>query len=214
MVVLGRTVGWILMLLLSLMVMILAGVVLVTREFADELAPSLHAHGFALTLHIVGAIVTLVVGPFQFLTRLRNRHLRVHRILGRLYLLGVLAGGLGGLYYLAAFSYGGLTTHVAFGSLAVVWLATGVLAYRMARTRQIVEHRRWMIRNFALTFAAVTLRLWLPGLEISGVSFDIAYPIVAWLCWVLNLAVAEILIRASQAGNGPSVFPSTKADHA
>jgi hypothetical protein len=51
-----------------------------------------------------------------------------------------------------------------------------------------------MIRNFALTFAAVTLRLWLPASVVSGVPFGIAYAIVAWLCWLPNLAVAEWML--------------------
>ena len=52
-----------------------------------------------------------------------------------------------------------------------------------------------MVRNFALTFAAVTLRLWLPGMVVGGVPMEIAYPIVAWLCWVPNLIVAEALFN-------------------
>jgi uncharacterized membrane protein len=193
---LRRTAGWSLMLLLSLAIVAYAGALLVTRAFPDELGPSLHVHSFAISLHIVGAILTLALGPFQFLPQLRNQHLNVHRWIGRLYLLGVLAGGSGGLY-LAAFSYGGLTTHIAFGSLAVLWLATGLLAYRAIRARRIEVHRHWMTRNFALTFAGVMLRLWIPGLLAGGIPFDVAYPVVAWLCWVPNLVVAEVLFRAS-----------------
>jgi hypothetical protein len=58
-----------------------------------------------------------------------------------------------------------------------------------------------MVRNFALTFAAVTLRLWLPGSVLSGVPFEVAYPIVAWLCWVPNLVVAELLSLVGQFHN-------------
>jgi uncharacterized membrane protein len=192
---LGRTAGWGLMLLLSLAVVAYAGALLVTRAFPSELAPSLRAHGVAISLHIVGAVLALALGPFQFLPRLRGRRPTVHRWLGRLYLLGVLAGGSGGLY-LAAFSYGGPVTHLGFGGLGVLWLATGLLAYRAIRARRIGAHRRWMTRNFALTLAGVMLRLWMPGLAAGGVPFDAAYPAVAWLCWVPNLVVAEAAVRA------------------
>ncbi len=194
---LRRTAGWSLMLLLSLAIVAYAGAILVTRAFPDELGPSLHIHSFAISLHIVGASLTLGLGPFQFLARLRSRYLNVHRWMGRLYLLGVLAGGSGGLY-LAAFSYGGLSTHLGFGSLAVLWLATGLLAYRAIRAGRIEAHRGWMTRNFALTFAGVMLRLWIPGSEALGIPFDVAYPVVAWLAWVPNLVVAEVLVRTSQ----------------
>lgn len=61
-----------------------------------------------------------------------------------------------------------------------------------------------MVRNFALTFAAVTLRLWLPASVVSGVPFELAYAIVAWLCWVPNLAVAEWML---DRGAPPAAVP-------
>lgn len=57
-----------------------------------------------------------------------------------------------------------------------------------------------MIRNYSLTFAAVTLRLWLPALSVAGYSFNDSYMAVAWLSWVPNLIVAEII-----ANKAPSV---------
>ena len=207
---LGRTAGWGLMLLLSLAVVAYAGALLVTRAFPSELAPSLRVHGFAISLHIVGAVLALALGPFQFLARLRGRHPNLHRWMGRLYLLGVLAGGAAGLY-LAPFSYGGPTTPVAFGGLGALWLATGLLAYRAVRAGRIGAHRRWMTRNFALTFAGVMLRLWMPGLLAGGVPFDAAYPAVAWLCWVPNLVVAEAVVRAAGRRRAAPVDPGRTA---
>jgi hypothetical protein len=55
-----------------------------------------------------------------------------------------------------------------------------------------------MVRNFSLTFAAVTLRLWLPASVAAGVPFDLAYTVVAWLCWVPNLVAAELLLARTQ----------------
>jgi hypothetical protein len=52
-----------------------------------------------------------------------------------------------------------------------------------------------MVRNFALAFAAVTLRLWLPAAVVSGIAFEDAYPVIAWLCWVPNLLAAELLFN-------------------
>ena len=52
-----------------------------------------------------------------------------------------------------------------------------------------------MIRSFALTFAAVTLRLYIPASQMAGIPFDTAYPVIAWLCWVPNLLVAELFVR-------------------
>jgi hypothetical protein len=68
------------------------------------------------------------------------------------------------------------------------------MAYRMIRLRKIAAHRRWMIRNFALTYAAVTLRLEMPLL---GMAFGdvLGYQLVAWVCWIPNLLVAEAIVR-------------------
>ena len=52
-----------------------------------------------------------------------------------------------------------------------------------------------MVRSFALTFAAVTLRLYLGVSGASGVPFAVAYPLIAWACWVPNLVVAELWLR-------------------
>ena len=59
------------------------------------------------------------------------------------------------------------------------------------------DHRNWMIRNYSLTFAAVTLRIWLPlFIVLFGIEhFELSYAIIAWLAWVPNLIVAELFIR-------------------
>ena len=143
-------------------------------------------------LHVAGGIIALVIGTWNILERPRNLWLKLHRWFGRIYLVSVLAGGLAG-FTLAFTAQGGLTARIGFGMLAVLWLATAVLAYIRIREHDIEAHRRWMIRNYALTFAAVTLRLWLPALGAAGYSFPEAYAAVAWLCWVPNLLVAEIV---------------------
>ena len=57
-----------------------------------------------------------------------------------------------------------------------------------------------MVRGFALSFAAVTLRILLPGAMAAGVPFELAHPAIAWLCWVPNLLLAELaFVRARQA---------------
>lgn len=149
------------------------------------------AHSVGIYLHIFGSVIALILGPFQFFQYLRQRYTNTHRWLGRVYLLaGVLVGGLAGLY-MSAFAYGGIIAKLGFATLAVLWLYTGLRAYLAVRNGAINEHRQWMIRNFALTFAAVMLRLYLPAFMSTGIEFSLAYAIISWLCWVPNLIVAE-----------------------
>ena len=103
----------------------------------------------------------LVVGPWQFSKKLRARALKLHRWLGRFYLMEVALGSIAG-FAMATVSEEGLPTHLGFGALAVLWFFTGLQAYRRARNGDIAGHREWMIRNFALSLAAVTLRNYMP----------------------------------------------------
>lgn len=190
-----RTTGYILLVLLSLGVAGYAVYAYSALPLGAMVHPDMrdnfNAHRVGILAHVFGASVALVLGPFQLSSRLRARYLTLHRWSGRLYLgVGVLIGGLAGLY-MAQHAFGGAVSRLGFGTLALAWLGTGVLAYRAIRAGDIASHRRWMVRNFALTFAAVTLRLYLPASFATGMDFPTAYAIIAWLCWVPNLVFAE-----------------------
>jgi uncharacterized membrane protein len=156
-----------------------------------------------LRLHIAGGIGAVLAGPWQFSQRLRTRALNVHRWTGRFYLLEVALGSIAG-FGMALVSQEGLPTHFGFGILAVLWFATGLQAYRRVRSGDIEAHRQWMIRNFALTLAAVTLRHYLPFmLFVLHWPFARAYITVSWLCWVPNLLIAEWMVRARSTAAAP-----------
>jgi uncharacterized membrane protein len=149
--------------------------------------------------HFIGGGLVLLAGAFQVNNRLRERYTRAHRWTGRLYVAGVLAGGTAG-FVLAFNSMGGLPAHFGFGLLALCWVGTTLNALRHVLSGRIEAHRAWMLRSYALTFAAVTLRLYLPLSQIAGLPFEEAYTTIAWLCWVPNLLVVEwfILSRPSR----------------
>ena len=187
---------WGLMAFLSLGIVIYS--LLVYLQFNPELYAfdAFELHPIGLYSHIIASSVALLLGPFQFLPRLRQKkYLNLHRWMGRLYLgVGILIGGLSGLY-MSLFAHGGLINILGFGTLAILWLFTGAMAYTTIRRGDTVAHRHWMIRNFALTFAAVTLRLWLPLLAVAFQDFEAGYQAVSWIAWVPNLLIAEWLVR-------------------
>lgn len=163
-----------------------------------DMRAAFEAHRTGIYVHVFAAAVALVLGPLQFSSRLRTARPGLHRWTGRIYLgVGVLLGGLAGLF-MAVHAAGGPVSRLGFACLALAWLFTGFRAYRAIRAGDVASHRRWMVRNFALTFAAVTLRLWLPAFVASGIPFEMAYPGVAWLCWVPNLVAAELLLRRTR----------------
>jgi len=154
-----------------------------------------------LRFHIAGGMGALLAGPWQFLPKLRARALNFHRWLGRFYLLEVALGSIAGLV-MATVSSAGWPTHVGFGVLAVLWFASGLQAYLQIRKGNVAVHRQWMTRNFALTLAAVTLRIELPFmLAVLHWPFSRAYIMVSWLCWVPNAILAEVMLRQQTTAN-------------
>ncbi len=173
----------------------LAMIVYATSYWFKPLKGHFAGHPRLLMLHIAGGTGALLAGPWQFVGALRARWLTLHRWLGRFYLLEVGLASVAG-FGLAIFSQEGMPTHLGFGVLAVLWFGSGLQAYRMARARNIRSHRRWMIRNYALTMAAPMLRVWLVLLLGKlHEPFSTSFIIVSWLCWVPNLFVAEWIVR-------------------
>ena len=147
-----------------------------------------------LIIHVAGAATALLVGPLQFSSALRSRVPMVHRLLGRVYVVSCLLGGVAAFVLAFGASTGWIST-AGFASLAVAWIITTSLAWRRAMQGQFIEHRAWMIRSFALTFAAVTLRLYLPFLPLLSIPFVQGYRAISFLCWVPNLLAVELYLR-------------------
>jgi uncharacterized membrane protein len=202
-----RKIGWVVMTVLALFIALYA----IALLFVPAMRPPFLRDRFstvplAALLHLAGSAVALAVGPFQLNARLRSRFIAVHRWMGRSYVAGVLLGGVAALL-LATMAQYGLPARVGFGLLAVLWLTATGQAYRYIRARNQPLHRRWMIRSYALTFAAVMLRIYLPLSQVYGIPFEPAYQTIAWLCWVPNLVVAEWVIlrqRATSAVEEPA----------
>jgi len=142
----------------------------------------------------IGGLV-LMIGPFQFVPGLRSRWPTVHRWMGRVYVAGCIFSGIAA-FILASNTNAGPVARTGFSLLALVWVSTTTMAFIKARNRKFSEHRKWMIRSYALTLAAVTLRIYLPVSMIGfGMPFGVVYPIISFACWVPNVAVAEWFLR-------------------
>jgi len=147
--------------------------------------------------HIIPGGLALLVGWTQFSSKLRRQRLNLHRSLGKLYLVCVIISGFCGLY-IAQYATGGLVSKIGFACLAIIWLISTLLAFSAIKKGNLNNHQDLMILSFAVCFAAVTLRIWLPLLTKVLGGFDKAYPIVAWLCWVPNTIVALLIIKNQQ----------------
>jgi uncharacterized membrane protein len=202
-----RRIGWGTMVLLATGVTLyaLAGAFVpeMRSPFVSDLFDEKALRAFG---HLAAGGIALFAGALQFSNRLRWERPRVHRLLGKIYLIVVLVSGLSALL-LAPSSTGGLPAHFGFGMLATLWLGTSAIAFGKVRKGDYASHRAWMIRSFALCLAAVSLRVQLPISQMLGLPFEEAYPTIAWLCWVPNLVIAEwVVIKSAVA---PLARPTT-----
>src|SRR5580765_4998328 len=189
-----RKIGWGVMAALAAIIAVYAiAVLLVPPMRPPFLQQRFLIMPVAATMHLAASAVALLAGALQHNSRIRRHFLSFHRWSGRTYVVAVFLGGTAA-FALATVSQYGLPTHVGFGLLAVLWLTATGMAYWRIRAGDQPSHQRWMTRSYALTFAAVTLRIYLPISQMVGIPFEPAYQTISWLCWVPNLVVAEWLI--------------------
>jgi hypothetical protein len=163
----------------------------------------------ALVVHAGFAATALALGALQLFPRFRAGWPAWHRRAGTVYVTACMIAGAAGLL-LALGTTAGPIGAAGFGALDVLWIGCTANAWRYARARDFVSHRRWMIRSYALTFAAVTLRIYLPIAIIARLNVGEAYQAISFLCWVPNLVVAELWLRFGQGvrTNRPIAVPS------
>ena len=152
-------------------------------------------HALVIALHAIPAGLALLLGPFQFVGLIRRRYPAVHRNVGRVYLICVALGSVTGVVA-GVVAVTGLLAQAGFLLLVVLWFYSAAMAYTTIRNGQIQLHRIWMVRNFALTFAAVWLRIViLVGQTFfPSVPFDEVYNLAVWSSILCPLVIAEWFI--------------------
>jgi uncharacterized membrane protein len=150
-----KTILWISLGLTVLFVFITSEVFLITDY------PMYHAYRLQviadrhlLIPHTLAGIFALLIGPVNFSSRIRQHYLQLHRILGRIYVISVFVGSFTGI----ALAWGrpGLP---GTSMQSAAWMVCTTAAFLTARNRQIVQHRQWMARSYAVTFTFVSSRV-------------------------------------------------------
>jgi len=148
--------------------------------------------------HILGAMIAILIGPFQFSTTFRIRYLKLHRNLGKVYIISIILGSLSAFYMSIIVSpQVNIAWSISLFFLALVWLVAVLMAYRMIRLKRIPQHREWMIRSYVITFAFVLFRV----LEESTLAetlmktFEERGPTCIWLSWAIPLFFTEVILQ-------------------
>jgi hypothetical protein len=154
----------------------------------------------AFFTHVFSSLFLLIAGFTQFYNPLQKRMQRTHRNVGKLYVIIIvcISGPAG--FVMALYANGGWMSQTAFAVLSVLWIYFTARAYIAIRQRRFVDHGNYMLRSYALTLSALTLRAWkyLIVMLFHPHPMD-AYMLVAWLGWVPNLLLAEWLVRRKLA---------------
>lgn len=183
-----------------------------TTPSDDDFAQRYIAHPWLAYLHIAPGVVYLLGAPLQLSRRFRTRHYDVHRRLGRVLLVCALVSGLFALLFGVPYAWGGAPEAIATVVFGCWFLACLVLAFRAIRRDDVRQHRRWMIRAFAVAVGIGTIRIWVgifesveqavsggtaPG-EPDSTMFGIAF----WLAFTMHVAVGEWWLRRTPALTG------------
>ena len=152
----------------------LAGVFVVSQrdlQLLDASSPLRHHYagiGWLIAVHGTFGALALLIGPFQFSSRFRQRYTKIHRLMGRLYILGVLVAA--PVSIPMSLILGPPELVMAGIVQSAGWFLTTGTALYCIRSGRIAQHREWMMRSypFALVFIVTRVFLVLPPIEKLG----------------------------------------------
>ena len=148
-------------------------------------------------LHIGPGVLYMLGATLQLAYWFRRRHYSVHRRLGRIMLAAGLLTGASAVVIGLLFPFGGLAELSATVLFGAWFLACLVLAFRAIRVDDIVRHRRWMIRAFAIGVGVGTIRIWIAVFQLTGLlTFPAAFGPAFWISFTLHALAAELWLRA------------------
>jgi uncharacterized membrane protein len=179
--------------------------ILADTKSDDDFAERYIAHPWLAYLHIAPGVIYLLGAPVQLSRRFRTRHYRVHRTLGRVLLTCALVAGLFALLFGIPHAWGGASESVATVVFGCWFLTCLVLAFLAIRRHDVRQHRRWMIRAFAIGIGVGTIRIWVGIFEgVEQMIFQGTTPatpdpamfgVAFWLAFAMHAAIGEWWLR-------------------
>lgn len=152
--------------------------------------------------HVYTSIIVLILGITQFSKTLRFQFPKPHRILGKVYIFLVLFIASPSGLIMAFYANGGIYSKISFSLQAILWFYFTYKAFTFALNKDWEKHKHFMLRSYALTLSAISLRLFKWGivsiLELPPMD---TYKIVSWLGWLVNIIIIEIYILQKTTPN-------------
>jgi len=165
-------------------------------------------------IHVFSSVLCLAAGLTQFSKTILKFKPRLHRTIGRVYVFNILIINFPTAMIMAFYADGLIPTKAAFVILDSMWFYFTLRAFLEIKKGNVDVHRRFMIRSFALTFSAVTLRGWNVILstytQLDALSI---YMIDGWLGFVPNLVISELYLRLEKSVTSSSKFNLREKNH-
>ena len=168
-----------------------------------DLTNSIH-YRIAFFTHVYTSLFLVLIGLFQFWNHDKFKHF--HKPLGIIYVFIILFLSAPSGLIMSFYANGGVWSKLSFVILTVLWFLFTYFAYKYAKKRDWINHQKFMLRSYALTLSAISLRLfkWIIVSTLMLPPMD-TYKIVAWLGWGINLLVVEIYIYYKFAKKGTKI---------
>lgn len=146
--------------------------------------------------HVYSSIIIIILGLTQFSKTVQNKFTILHKLSGKAYIILILLIASPSGLIMSFHANGGLLSQISFSVLSILWFVFTLKAYLSIKKRKYLEHRNFMIRSYALTLSAISLRLFKYGIiSVFELPPMDTYKIVSILGWTINLLIAEIIIR-------------------
>jgi len=151
--------------------------------------------------HVLGGVIAMTLGPFQFIEKIRIKYPRFHRVSGYMYLIGVLISAIT-LIPLISTSSSNLEIDIGLGIGGIVWLVTAIFAFVAIKNGKVEQHREWMFRCYMITLAFVVFRIVVDLFSYYQVTNEAEIiTIAAWTSWTLPLCITEMVIQGRKIIN-------------
>lgn len=161
-----------------------------------QLIYHIKAWRWSFYFHVFFSIVVFAAGLLQFSSWIYRKSAKIHRISGYVYVFVLLVVSGPSALVMSFYANGGIASKISFVLLSICWIGATIFALISASKRNFIAHGNWMLRSFALTLSAVSLRFYAYLMDVF--AFDLhpitAYTWLTWLSWIPNLLVAEWMI--------------------
>ena len=148
-------------------------------------------------VHVFSSSFIILAGLFQFNRFVIHQKKRLHKILGYIYIVLVIFISGPSAFVMSLYANGGIPAQISFTLLSILWILTTVISFLSIRKGKIENHANWLLRSYALTLSAVTLRFYAYLFDVCNIPLHPidTYIVLTWISWIPNLLICEVLIR-------------------